>query len=253
MSPRRRTLLIYAAVILFAWILVGVGSAVDNRRLVTELKPVLVNAENNHFLAKADIEEVVRKVQGRPIVEVPRGEVKIAAIERSLEENPYVKEAEAYREMTGAVVVRMELRKPLARVLFDDGDGFYIDQEFNKVALSPRFSANTPLVRGLTRRYLTASDSASQVFLLEFQGFLRFIHESEFLRSQISEIVVDDLRELTLYPEVGSAAIEFGRPVRIAEKFGDLEFFYRRVLNYVGWESYQTICLKYKDQIVAKR
>lgn len=253
MTPRRRKSLIYAAVILLAWILVGVGSAVDNRRLVTELKPVLVNAENNHFLAKADIEEVVRKVQGRPIEEVKRGDVKIAAIERSLEENPYVKEAEAYREMTGAVVVRMELRKPLARVLFDDGDGFYIDQDFHKVDLSARFSANTPLVRGLTRRDVVMGDSATRVFMQELQGFLRFIHESEFLRSQISEIVVDDKHELTLYPEVGSAAIEFGRPVRVAEKFGDLEFFYRRVLNYVGWESYRRICLKYKDQIVAKR
>lgn len=245
--------MIYAAVILVSWVIVGLGSASDNRRAVTELRPVLVNEENNHFLAKADIEEVVRRIQGRPITEVPRGEVKIAEIERSLEENPYVKEAEAYREMSGAVVVRMELRKPIARVLFEDGEGFYIDQSFQKVGLSARFSANTPLIRGLSRSALAPRDSAGNAFLREMESFMRFVHASEFLRSQISEIVVDSKRELTIYPEIGHAVIEFGKPERVAEKFGDLEFFYRRVLTYMGWETYEVISLKYKNQIVAKR
>ena len=253
MKIRRKTIFIYAGVILMAWVIVGLGSASDNRRPVTELKAMLVNAENNHFLNIKDIEKVVRDIQGRPIVEVPRGDVKIYEIESSLEKNPYVKEAEAYREMSGAVVVKMELRKPMARVMHQDGTGFYLDEDFHLVDLTPRFSANVPLVRGIEAKDVFPRDSSARAFQDQMRQFLNYVHRSEFLRAQISEIVVTPKRKLLLYPEVGSAIIEFGRPDQVARKFSDLEFFYRRVLNYQGWETYRRISLEFKDQIVAKK
>lgn len=253
MKIRRKTILLYFGVAALSWVVVALGSAADNRRTVTELKAEVVNEENNHFLAKKDIEEVVRQVQGRPITEVSRGEVNIQDIERSLELNTYVKEAEAYREMSGAVVVRLVLRKPMARAMFDNGSGFYLDENMNLMGLTPRFSANVPLVRGMQLNAWQPKDSLGKAFLHDFHGFLTYVHHSEFLRAQISEIVVTPKRKLLLYPEVGSAVIEFGWPDHVARKFSDLEFFYRRVLNYEGWEKYDRISLEFKDQIIGKK
>jgi len=253
MKIRRKTALLYLGIIVLSWIVVGLGSAADKRRVVTELKAEVINEENNHFLNIKDIEEVVKQVQGRPITEVSRGDVNIQEIERALELNTYVRNAEAYREMGGAVVVRMELRKPVARAVFEDGEGFYLDDHMHVMGLTPRFSANVPLVRGLKLSQWQPKDSAGKVFLHELKGFLNYVHASEFLRSQISEVVVTKSRKLKLYPEMGNAVIEFGKPEHVARKFSDLEFFYRRVLNFEGWENYKSINLEFKDQIVAKK
>ena len=85
------------------------------------------------------------------------------------------------------------------------------------------------------------------------EEFLRYVDKSSFLRSLVSEIVVDDAGELTIFPEVGDVVIEFGKPIRIKEKFDNLELFYHNVLNKVGWKKYKSISLKYREQIVAEK
>jgi cell division protein FtsQ len=244
---------LYVSLILMSWVIVGLAGARQQHKKVTGLRPQILNEENNHFLKMDNIRDLVRDIQGRPIEECERGDVKIAMIEDSLAHNPYVKFAEAYQKMNGEVVVELELRKPMARIMYDDGSGFYLDKEFKKVDLSSNFTANIILVRGLPREPLAPRDSVLTQELVDLEDFLRFVDRSEFLRSQISEIVVNGNGELVMYPEVGDMVIEFGKPDRIKEKFDNLDLFYRKVLNKVGWEKYEAISLKYRDQIVARK
>lgn len=245
--------LLYTALTVFSWMIVGLGAARQKRDLVAELKPRILNEENNHFLGMDDVKEIVRDIQQRPIEECKVGEVKTDVIEGKLRENPYVKNAEAYTEIGGTVVVELELRKPLARVMNEDGSGFYLDREYRKVDLSHNFSANILLVRGMEREALEPRDTVKSEQLLALEEFLKYVDQSEFLRSQISEVVVRDNGDLVIYPEVGNVIVEFGPPTDVAQKFSNMELFYQRVLNRVGWRKYRSISLKYKDQVVAKR
>lgn len=244
---------LYSGLILMSWIIVGLGSARLDNSKVNSLKPVILNEENNHFLAMEDVEKLVRDIQGRPIEECDRGDIQIARIEDSLLHNPYVKFAEAYKQLDGDLVVEMELRKPLARVMFEDGSGFYLDKEFTKVDLSYRYTANIVLVRGLKFEPVMPRDSIINQDLQALEEFLHYVDRSKFLRSLVSEVVIDDKGELTIYPEVGDVVIEFGKPIRIAEKFENLQMFNHEVLNKVGWKKYKAISLKYRDQIVARK
>ncbi|MEM7036992.1 MAG: hypothetical protein AAF570_08440 [Bacteroidota bacterium] len=253
MKKRSFQIMLYAGLITFSWVIVGLSSASHDRQLVTDLQPVLLNEENNHFLSMDDVRDLVRDIQGRPIEECKLGEVQVANIERSLKENPYVKFAEAYTRIDGDVVVELELRKPLARVMYDDGTGFYLDKDFRKVDLSAEFTANTILLRGLPLETLEPRDSIRNEALATLEPILRHIDGSEFLRSQVSEIQVNKNGELVIYPEVGDCVIEFGKPHRIEEKFDNLELFYHEVLNNIGWEKYHSISLKFRDQVVARK
>jgi cell division protein FtsQ len=253
MKKLKFQILLYTLLTVFSWMIVGLGAARQKKELVTGLQPRILNEENNHFLAMDDVKSLVREIQERPIEECRRGEVKTDEIESSLKENPYVKTAEAYTDIAGSVVVELELRKPLARVMYDDGSGFYLDRDFRKVDLSHTFSANIMLLRGLEREPLEPRDTIRSTQLESLREFLDFVDRSEFLRSQISEVVVRDNGELVIYPEVGDVVIEFGPPVNIADKFSHMELFYEKVLNHVGWRKYKSISLKYKNQIVAKR
>ncbi|MEM0999351.1 MAG: hypothetical protein AAGN35_20000 [Bacteroidota bacterium] len=244
---------IYAGVILLSWIIVGLASARLDATKVRGLQPVLLNEENNHFLAMEDVQHLVREIQGRPVEECERREIDIARIEDSLRHNPYVKQAEAYQELDGDLVVEMELRKPLARVMYRDGSGFYLDKDFTKVDLSRRYTANIVLVRGLPYEGVSPRDSILSPELGALEEMLRYVDQSRFLRSLVSEIVVGAEGELTIYPEIGDVIVEFGQPKRIAEKFEKLQLFYHKVLNKVGWQKYRAISLKYRDQVVARK
>ncbi len=243
----------YALITIFSWMIVGLGAARQSGQKVKSLQPVIMNEENNHFLEIEDVRKMVREIQQRPIEECLQGDVKISEIESSLDKNPYVKVAEAYTDIGGNVVVQLQLRKPLARVVYEDGTGFYLDQDFNKVDLSSNFSANTILLRGLEKETLIPRDTVVSEQLNNLHEFLNYVDRSEFLRSQISEVVRAPNGELLILPEVGDVSIEFGLPEELEEKFENMELFYKKVLNHVGWRKYKSISLKYKNQVVARR
>lgn len=253
MKKLKFQILLYSLLTIFSWMIVGLGAARQKRDMVTSLQPRILNEENNHFMEMDDVKGLVRDIQERPIEECRLGEVKTDEIERKLKANPYVKNAEAYTDIGGSVVVELELRKPLARIMNEDGSGFYLDRDFHKVDLSHSFSANIMLISGLEREPLEPRDTVKSEQLNALREFLDYVDHSEFLRSQISEVVVRKNGELVIYPEVGDVVIEFGKPEEIVDKFANMELFYRKVLNRVGWRKYKSISLKYKDQVVAKR
>lgn len=253
MKKNIQKIALYGVLITLTWVVVSVGLARQRKLPVDDFRTVIVNDENNHFLNSEDVEELVTEVHGRPLAEVARGEVNVAEIERELRENPFVKEAEAYTELGGDLVVEMELRKPLARVVFEDGSGFYLDKDYRKLDLSRRYAANTLLLRGLAWEPLLPRDSLLNPQLTEIRKFLEYIDGDRFLRSQVSEVLWEEDGDLVIYPEVGDVRIEFGRPVRIEEKFSNMKLFYEKVLNKVGWDKYRQISLKYRGQVVAER
>ena len=252
MKPGIKKIALYAGLIAMSWLIVGIGVARHNSRDVKEFRTVVSNEENNHFLGRDDVVEIVEGIQGDVMEETPRGEVKVAEIEAGLRENPYVKDAEVFKQLNGNVVAELELRKPLARVLYEDGSGFYLDQDYRKLDLSSRYSANVILVRGLDFEPLMPRDSIDNPQITELREFLEYVDGDDFLRSQISEVVMDDDGELTLYSEVGDLVIEFGTPDRIEDKFDNMKLFFDKVLNQVGWDQYEEISLKYRGQVVAR-
>lgn len=253
MKGKLKKIALYGGLIALSWVVVGLGAARQKSLPVDDFRTVILNDENNHFLVSEDVEELVMDVQGRPLAEVARGEVKVAEIEQELRENPFVKKAEAYTEIGGDLVVEMELRKPLARIMFEDGSGFYLDKEYNKLDLSKRYAANTVLVRGLEWEPLLPRDSIASQQIVHLREFLEYVDGDEFLRSQVSEVVLEEDGDLIIYPEVGDVIIEFGKPVRITDKFDNMELFYDKVLNKIGWDKYRQISLKYRGQVVAER
>ena len=96
-------------------------------------------------------------------------------------------------------------------------------------------------------------DSIANSQIMELREFLEYVDGDEFLRSQVSEVVLEEDGDLILYPEVGDVIIEFGKPVRIADKFDNMKLFYDKVLNKIGWDKYRQISLKYRGQVVAER
>ena len=253
MKKRWVNILIYAGVLLGVTVIAGIADGRLSDRPCEGIKPVIRNNHGNEFLDGKKVRELIREEHGAMIEDEAMGEINVADIELALRENHYIRDVEVYTDRANYLVADLELRRPIARVIGEEGTDFYLDEEGYKVPLSEDFTANALLLRGKINEPLMPHDTLENATVSKMLPMLNFIDGDEFLSSQISEIVVDEDGELVLYPEVGDVLIYFGEPAEWQEKFMKMNLFYHQVLNEAGWDKYKSINLKYKDQVVAKK
>jgi cell division protein FtsQ len=88
----------------------------------------------------------------------------------------------------------------------------------------------------------------SAIFLLA-----RLIQADKFLEAQTEQIFINEHHEIELVPKIGNQLILLGNSNRMEEKLRKLKAFYTEGIRYNGWETYQSINLKYKNQIVCTK
>ena len=81
----------------------------------------------------------------------------------------------------------------------------------------------------------------------------RFVENDPVLSKVVAMIKVDDKDNIYLVPRIHGHIINFGDTTRLEEKKNALLAMYRKVLPYKGWETYDTISLKFNGQVVASR
>lgn len=170
-------------------------------------------------------------------------EVSLRAIEKALETSPLVASCECYKTINGYVMVEVECRRPILRVIADGNDSFYIDEEGEVIERIP-CGVYVPIATG----YVTRKFAKKELYALA-----QFFQEEELWNAQIEQIHVTARQEIELIPRVGDHIIELGRPGDYAEKFGKLKAFYEKGLNEVGWDRYSRISIDYDNQVVATR
>lgn len=92
---------------------------------------------------------------------------------------------------------------------------------------------------------------------LKLLNFVVLVEEDDFWRSEIVQIVVakgpGGAPQIELVPRTGSHTVIFGSPDDAEGKFAKLLKFYRRGLRNIGWETYRTIDVRYKEQVVCTK
>ncbi|MEO0472177.1 MAG: hypothetical protein AAF206_21300, partial [Bacteroidota bacterium] len=151
----------------------------------------------------------------------------------------------------GVLGLEVLLRKPIARLINNDGESLYMDTHGNRFNPTKFHTEHVALVRGDFMEAVADSFICSTVG--EALPVLRYIHQHPFWNAQIAEVVLQQNGELKLLPQVGNLPIEFGYPVRIEEKFDNLMDFYQQAIPKVGWNYYRSINVKFRGQVVAKK
>lgn len=189
-------------------------------------------------------------------------EMNLNTIEVGIQSMPHVKKCQVWNTIDGKVHVDLVLRYPIARVIHKNGMSNYIDDEGNYMPLSRKYTAHVPVFTGeiaesssrLSYAEIVA-DSALQADMMSDDIFLlaQFISQDEFLSAQIEQVVVDKNNDMVLIPKVGDHKIVFGGVDDMPKKFKKLKVFYKEGLKYTDWGQFDTINLKYKDQIVCTK
>lgn len=224
----------------------------QSRASVQDISVKMVNISENHFLDESDIMRLM-ELNKENLKGASLDQVDMREVERKIMREPFVEDAQLYSDLKGNLMVKTSLRRPIARIVRNDGPDGYIAEDGTVMPTSDKFTSRVILISGeyvhqlVKQKNLNTSDEGKQLVEL-----IETIRDDEFWSAQIAQLDIDRKMRITLLPQVGDETIEFGKPENIDTKFGKLMIFYKEILPRMGWNKYSRVNLEYEGQIVAE-
>jgi cell division protein FtsQ len=216
------------------------------------------------LVSEADIYTIV-KLTGNLLKGQELGTIDFERIEREIKHQPYVASAQAYMSLDGIVEIDVVQRQPMLRIFNQKGESFYLDGLGNLMPINPSFSARVLVASGyieepLLKQVCYLTDSVKIIDSLYYKSVMNnlykvsaYITKDKFLKAQIEQIYVEPNGEFELIPRVGTHTILMGRADNLEDKFERLFVFYRKGLSRTGWNRYNVINIKFKNQVVCSK
>jgi cell division protein FtsQ len=235
---------------------VMVISAVE-RKESSEVVEIKVNINplesGNSLLNDKDILNTIERSFGYPLTALPVGEVDIERLEKVLESDPIIANADAFIGADNAITIDIDQREPLLRIIDNNGLNYYLDVDGSKMPLSKHFSPRVLVATGNIPPHTPDFMQRKRHLLKDLFELTMFIRNDEFLQSMIEQIHLNNRGEFTLVPKIGDHLIQLGRMHDMEDKLSRLKIFYKEGMPYEGWRKYDAVDLRYKGQVVCKR
>ncbi|QNR85339.1 cell division protein FtsQ [Pedobacter riviphilus] len=217
----------------------------------TDVKILIPGADN--FIEREEIDAILKEDQG---VLLGRNleNINIHKIEKKLQSNPYIGFAKVYVDMDGVLHIEVKQRQPILRILNENGQDFYIDNDGLKMPISSNFTADVLVATGhITEVFGSRVDTLHTQLARDLYKTAQYIKKDTLWDSQIEQIVVDQKNDIELIPRVGNQRIVLGNADSLEKKMKNLLLFYKKAMPQVGWDTYKTINIKYTNQIVCEK
>ena len=230
-------------------------SAIESKK-ARLAKDVLINIQHlpdgNDLISKEDIKLTIERSFGFNLTGIPVREIDFARVERVLENEPFILNADVYVDASNQIHIEVSQREPIVRIIDVNGLNFYLDEFGEKMPLSKHFTARVLVATGnilpFDKQFLQRKKRNTLKDLFELTNTFR---KDEFLNPLIGQIFVTEAGEYYLIPNLGNQKIILGTMENLEEKLFYLKTFYKEALPYKGWQKYKTINLKFKGQVVA--
>ena len=202
----------------------------------------VVNADSTSFVTPQGVLTDL-KGQGIKLVGKHMGDINASDIEEALKVSPYLENADIVKCQNGKVLIRVSQLVPVLRV-FDGEDSYYMNRAGKRMAATTYYHCDVPVVQGhFTRKY-----PATRLLPL-----IDYVENDSLLRSLVTMYQVRDTNNIIIVPEFSGHVVNIGNADGFENKFAKLKQFYTQVLPKRGWNTYDTISVKWNHQIVATR
>ena len=134
--------------------------------------------------------------------------------------------------------------KAEVRVFTDKGKSFYINRYGKRIDADAEFYIDVPVLIA-PEKYESSIPAALSL--------IRFAGADPELSPLIASYKIDGPNDLLIIPRLQGHVINFGDSTRLDEKKAAIMAAYRSILPAKGWNTYDTISVKFKSQIVASR
>ncbi len=202
----------------------------------------IINADSTSFVTPQGVLDEL-KGQGIKLVGKRMGSIDASEIEEALKLSPYLESADIVKCQDGRLLIRVSQLVPIFRV-FDGESSYYVNRAGKHMSANMYYHSDVPVVQGhFTRKY-----PATRLLPL-----IRYVESDSLLHSLVAMYSVKDTNNIIIVPNISGHVINIGNADGFENKFAKLMQFYRQVMPKKGWETYDTISVKWNHQIVATR
>ncbi len=178
------------------------------------------------------------------IIGVQSERVNTAKIKTYLSKLDAFEEVDCMMAGDGALHIIVSPMVPEFRVLDPRGDSYYVNKDGKKIKSNADFFSDVPVVIGQFQPHFPFK---------KILPVVRYVKNDPELSALVTGIKVLDLDNILLLPRIQGHVINFGDGRDPDRKRAAILTAYRQILPVRGWETYDTISVKYRNQIVATR
>ncbi len=237
------------------WILIGIGTIVlfgaalqgKNQKLCSDIRIEIVGADEHLFIDEKDIVQAINA--NATILNQPIATINLRKIEASLENTPWVKNAELYIDNNQILQIKIVERQPIARIFTINGHSFYLDSVGVNLPLSDKLSARVPMFTGF-RNNVDSLNAADTVLIKSIVKLGKYIVADSFFMAQTAQIDITPQNNFEIIPTIGNHIITFGTVENMDKKFAKLLSFYKNAWVQNGVDTYEKLDVRFSNQVI---
>lgn len=169
-------------------------------------------------------------------------QINLKEIETRLNALSIIESANCRRLANDEIAIDVDPMTPVARV-FDNTGSYYINKAGKHLLASPRYQIDAPVV-------ICESDSLTHVGAI--LSLIERIEENEVWSQLVSALKVDNTGDIFIIPSITGHVVNIGDGSDIDDKMKRLFAFYNQVLEVKGWNYYDTISVKFSNQVIGR-
>ena len=165
--------------------------------------------------------------------------VDINYLESLVNSNGFIKNSEAYVSIEGNLIIEVQQRNPIGRIISDNAT-FYIDDESKIMTTSKLYSPTVPVV-------FNYDESSSQKKIYQMCDL---IDSDEFLKKNVTRINFLKNNYITLNFRDHDFDLVIGEYKNIKKKVKNFKAFYQGAVKNESIDKYSKINLQFENQVV---
>lgn len=172
---------------------------------------------------------------------VPKEKLALNTIEKTIEANEMVKNAQVFLSVNGKLASKILQRKPIGRV--EAAAKFYLDEDGKRMPLSASHSARVPIITGKI-----TGESLEDAYEI-----LNYINTDDFLRKNVIGIHIEAEGRYQLRFRTEQFTVNLGGVENLEEKFNKFKAFYAKANMDDTLENYDIVSLEFNNQVVCTK
>ncbi|MFK7812074.1 MAG: cell division protein FtsQ/DivIB [Maribacter sp.] len=232
----------YIKIIALLFIVTGLYAFSNHRSDVKKINKINIEfvGDQNLYITEAMVNKLLIQNYGS-FTNVPKEKLVLNKIEKIIETNKMVKNAQVYLTIDGKLEARIVQRKPIGRI---EGESkFYLDEEGKRMPLSMSHSARVPIITG----------NVTGKSLEDVYEILKYINEDQFLRKNVIGIHVEDEDKYQLRFRMEQFTVHLGGVDGLEEKFNNFKAFYTKANRDKTLDNYNVVSLEFNNQVVCTK
>ncbi|MGN0214187.1 MAG: cell division protein FtsQ/DivIB [Muribaculaceae bacterium] len=210
--------------------------------LCTKLEVNIVNSDSSTFVTRENILQELRRLHIEPVGE-RMCKINTKYIEQMLNQSEYLENVECVILNNHTLQIQASQLVPVMRI-FDGNQSYYVNRRGKRMSATARYHVDVPVVSG----HFTADFPPQRMLPL-----INFVEADETLNSLVTMYSVRDSNNIFIVPCIMGHVVNIGAPRDLENKFAKLREFYAKVMPQKGWLYYDTISVKFRNQVVATR